>query len=135
MVLRTFSKTWAMAGLRLGYAVADPSVVAAMSNVALPYHLDALKQAAGRLALRFEDEMRSRVASTVEERGRLVTALARDEGRGMALGGEFRPLPRHHAATAREVWNELLEHSVLVRDVSDWPGLEGCLRVTVGTRL
>ena len=41
----------------------------AMSNVALPYHLDALKQAAGRLALGFDDEMRARVAATVEESG------------------------------------------------------------------
>ena len=47
----------------------------ALSNVALPYHLDALKQAAGRLALGFSDEMRARVAATVEERGRVVAAL------------------------------------------------------------
>ena len=62
VVVRTFSKTWAMAGLRLGYAIADPSVVASLSNVALPYHLDTLKQVAGRLALRFSDEMKLRVA-------------------------------------------------------------------------
>ena len=46
VVLRTFSKTWAMAGLRLGYLIADPDVVGRVSNVALPYHLDALE--AGR---------------------------------------------------------------------------------------
>jgi histidinol-phosphate aminotransferase len=51
VVVRTFSKTWSMAGARLGYLVADPEVVAACELVALPYHLDAAKQAAGRLAL------------------------------------------------------------------------------------
>ena len=59
-VVRTFSKTWAMAGLRLGYLVAHPDVVAALANVALPYHLDVFKQAAGRLALGFDKEMRAR---------------------------------------------------------------------------
>ena len=77
VVVRTFSKTWAMAGLRLGYAIADPGVVASLSNVALPYHLDALKQVAGRLALGFDEEMRDRVAAIVEERGRVAGALGR----------------------------------------------------------
>ena len=76
LVLRTFSKTWAMAGLRLGYVIADPGVVASLSNVALPYHLDALKQAAGRVALGFGEEMRARVATIVEERGRVAAGLA-----------------------------------------------------------
>ncbi len=51
VVVRTFSKTWSMAAARLGYAVAPAWVVAALEKVVLPYHLDAAKQAAGRLAL------------------------------------------------------------------------------------
>ena len=132
VVLRTFSKTWAMAGLRLGYAIADPSVVATLSNVALPYHLDALKQAAGRLALRFSDEMRSRVATIVEERGRLAAALLDLPLLVWPSDGNF-ILFRVGSGDASAVWKGLLDHSVLVRDVSGWPGLEGCLRVTVGT--
>ncbi len=106
VVLRTFSKTWAMAGLRLGYAVADPSVVAAMSNVALPYHLDALKQAAGRLALRLRrTRCASRVAATVEERGRLV------DGPRATSGSRYGPRRRISSSFASprvdgpEVWN------------------------------
>ena len=133
LVLRTFSKTWAMAGLRLGYGIADPGVIASMSNVALPYHLDAMKQAAGRLALGFEQQMRSRVASIIEERGRVATGL-------FDLGVEVWPsqanfiLFRVADLDGTAVWNGLLDHSVLVRDVSSWPGLKGCLRVTIGTR-
>ncbi|MFZ2056143.1 MAG: histidinol-phosphate transaminase [Acidimicrobiales bacterium] len=132
VVVRTFSKTWAMAGLRLGYAIADPSVVGSLSNVALPYHLDAFKQAAGRLALGFGDEMRTRVAAIIEERGRVAAALG-------ALPVEVWPsdanfiLFRVSPHEGSQVWKGLLDRSVLIRDVSDWPGLEGCLRVTIGT--
>ena len=62
VVVRTFSKTWSMAACRLGYLVAHPDVVAACESVALPYHLDAMTQAAGRLALRHVGAMEARVA-------------------------------------------------------------------------
>ena len=57
VVTRTFSKTWSMAGARLGYLVGPSWLVAELDKVTLPYHLDAAKQIAGRLALRFVDEM------------------------------------------------------------------------------
>ena len=132
VVIRTFSKTWAMAGLRLGYLVADPEVVAACERVALPYHLDAAKQAAGRLALGFEPEMRARVARLVEQRGRVLAAIA-------DLGCEVWPsdanfiLFRVPIGTGARTWQRLVDRSVLVRDLSSWPGLEDCLRVTIGT--
>jgi len=132
VVVRTFSKTWAMAGARLGYLVADPEVVAACEHVALPYHLSALTQAAGRLALRYRGEMEARVALVAEERGRLSAGLA-------ALPVETWPsdanfvLFRPFGRSAHDLWQELLDHSVLVRDFSSRPRLEGCLRVTVGT--
>src|SRR5207302_2644041 len=69
VVVRTFSKTWSMAAARLGYLIGPPEIVRALEAVLLPYHLDAMKQAAGRLALRFRQEMEARVAAIVEERG------------------------------------------------------------------
>src|SRR3546814_19895138 len=65
-----------MAGARLGYLVGPRQLVAQLDAVVLPYHLDAVKQAAGRIALQLEPEMRARVASLVEERGRVGAALA-----------------------------------------------------------
>lgn len=132
VVLRTFSKTWAMAGARLGYLVGPPEVVAALEVVTLPYHLDSIKQLAGRLALRFEPEMRARVAMLVEERGRLAAALGQMEVQSWPSDANFilfRPTRRD----SRQVWQELLDRSVLIRDCSSWAGLPGCLRVTVGT--
>src|SRR5438270_11754482 len=78
VVVRTFSKTWSMAGARLGYLVGPPDIISAVEAVLLPYHLDAMKQAAGRLALRFHAEMEARV-----EIGR---ASCRE--RGWVTGGE-----------------------------------------------
>ena len=76
VVTRTYSKTWSMAAARLGYLVGPRALVAQLDKVVLPYHLDAVKQAAGRIALDFDDAMRARVAALVEERGRLVARLS-----------------------------------------------------------
>jgi histidinol-phosphate aminotransferase len=132
VVTRTFSKTWSMAGARLGYLVGSPGLVAELDKVALPYHLDAVKQVAGTLALSFTDEMRARVAALVEERGRVAAALADlpvDVWRSDANFILFRPQDRDGAA----VWQALLDRSVLIRNCAGWPRLEGCLRVTIGT--
>ena len=132
VVMRTFSKTWSMAACRLGYLVADPEVVAACERVALPYHLDAITQLAGRLALRHVGAMEARVALVNEERGRLAAALGALEVETWPSDANFilfRPLGR----PATDVWNDLVAASVLVRDCSTWPGLDNCLRVTVGT--
>ena len=132
VVVRTFSKTWSMAAARLGYLVGPPEVVAACELVALPYHLDAVKQLAGVLALRYTNQMEARVALLTEERGRIESTLLDlpvDTWRSDANFILFRPTGR----PARQVWQDLLDRSVLVRDCSEWPGLTGCLRVTVGT--
>jgi histidinol-phosphate aminotransferase len=132
VVTRTFSKTWAMAGARLGYLVADPAVVAACESVVLPYHLSTQTQVAGLVALRHVPEMEARVARISEERGRVAAALhdlAVDSWPSDANFILFRPRDRD----AVEVWRSLLDHSVLIRNCASWDGLRGCLRVTIGT--
>ena len=132
VVVRTFSKTWALAGLRLGYLIASPEVVAAAAQVTLPYHIDSFKQAAGRLALAYDEALAGRVEALVSERSRLEAALAGMPVESWPSDSNFillRPLARD----AGEVWRALVDRSVLVRDVSAFGGLDGCLRVTVGT--
>jgi histidinol-phosphate aminotransferase len=132
VVVRTFSKTWSLAGLRLGYAIADPQVVEAMFAVTLPYHLDSIKQVAGVVALSFESETAGRVARLVEGRGRLVAGLLENDVEVVPSDANF-VLFRTPHHDAKAVWASLVEDSVLVRDVSSWPRLAGYLRVTVGT--
>jgi histidinol-phosphate aminotransferase len=131
VVTRTFSKTWAMAGARLGYLVADPEVVLACEAVVLPYHLSAQTQLAGLLALHHTEEMETRVALIAEERGRVAAALADLTVESWPSDANFilfRPL----SEDADKVWRGLLERSVLIRNCAGWDGLPGCLRVTIG---
>jgi len=131
-VVRTYSKVWSLAGLRLGYAVAPAWMVAELEKVLLPYNLSVPTQLAGTIALDFAAEMEQRVASLVEERGRLFAALAATDGIEVCpSGANF--LMFRVAGDAHELWKRLLAHDVLVRDFSSWPRIEGCLRVTVGT--
>ena len=135
VVTRTFSKTWSMAGARLGYLLGPSWVVDELDKVTLPYHLDAAKQIAGRLALRFVDDMEARVGQIVAQRDRIQSAFATMPVDYWPSGANF-ILFRPRASTGhtgRAVWQALLDHSVLVRDCSGWPRLENCLRVTVGT--
>ncbi len=138
VVTRTFSKTWSMAAARLGYLVGPAWLVAELDKVVLPYHLDSFKQLAGRLALDHVAAMEERVALIVAERQRLVAGLAGlpvdvwPSGANFVL---FRPRAggdRGSTPFGRRVWSRLVERSVLVRDCSSWPRLDGCLRVTVG---
>ena len=132
VVTRTFSKTWSMAACRLGYLVAPAEIVAAAERAMLPYHLDVATQIAGRLALRFTAEMEARVAALVAERERLAAALATLPVDTWPSGANFL-LFRPRRLDGPTVWKGLVERSVLVRDCSSWPRLDGCLRVTVGT--
>jgi len=132
VVVRTFSKTWSLAAVRLGYLVATPAVVEACERVSLPYHLSAYTQAAGIVALRFRAEMEARVARIIEERGRLQAALAELPVQSWPSDANF-VLFRPTGRDARAVWSALVKRSVLVRDCSSWDGLAGCLRVSVGT--
>ena len=134
VVTRTYSKTWAMAGARLGYAVIPAGMAAELEKVVLPYHVDAFKQIAGRVALRFIDDMGQRVAAIVSERERIEAALS---GMGLDVWPSqsnfilFCTTPSGHSGD--DVWQALVDQSVLVRNCSGWPRLADCLRVTVGT--
>jgi len=132
VVTRTYSKTWSMAAARLGYLVGPSWLVDEMAEVVLPYHLDAVKQVAGRVALRYEAEMRRRVSDLVEERGRVTAALADLPVTVWPSGANFL-LFRPETIDGDAVWKQLVERSVLVRNCASWPRLDGCLRLTLGT--
>jgi histidinol-phosphate aminotransferase len=132
VVTRTFSKTWSMAAARLGYLVGPSWLVAELDKVVLPYHLDAAKQIAGRLALRFTGEMEARVKAVVDERERLSAALRSLDVDVFPSGANF-VLFRPRSVPGQHVWQGLLDRSVLIRNCSSWPRLDGCLRVTIGT--
>ena len=79
VVLRTFSKAYGLAGLRVGYAVAHPPVAAALRKTATPFGVNSVAQVAAIASLDAFDELEERVESLVAERDRVVQALA-DQG-------------------------------------------------------
>ena len=132
VVSRTFSKTWAMAGARLGYLLAPTWCVDELNKVVLPYHLDAFKQAVGILALQHRAAMDDRVAQLVAERNRVAVALDALPVTAWPSEANF-ILFRPNTQSGGDVWRALVDRSVLVRDFTTMGGIEGCLRVTIGT--
>lgn len=136
VVVRTMSKAWSMPAVRLGYLVAPPAVVRALAPAHLPYHLSAFTQEAGRLALGFHAEMRTRVALVREERGRVYAELSALDGVRVwpsAANFLFFEVAGASPGLADSVWEGLVARSVLVRNFASLPATPGCLRVTVGT--
>lgn len=131
IVTRTFSKTWSMAAARLGYMVGPSWVVEKLEAVVLPYHLDAVTQAAGLTALKFGEDMDERVAGIVRERERLMHEFDRLSVQHWPSSSNFilfRP-----DGDGNEVWQQLVDRGILVRNCATWPRLDGCLRITIGT--
>jgi histidinol-phosphate aminotransferase len=131
LVSRTMSKAFAGAGLRLGYLAASAEVVDALRLVRLPYHLSALTQAAARAALAHTAELLGTVDAVKAERDRMVAGIEALGLRTVPSEANFALFGPFEAPGA--VWQALLDHGVLVRDVSTGPGLAGWLRVNAGT--
>lgn len=79
IVTRTFSKAYSLAGVRVGYALADPAIIAAVDQCLIPFNVNGPAQAAALAALEARDQIQPRVAALVAERER-VTAELRERG-------------------------------------------------------
>jgi histidinol-phosphate aminotransferase len=127
VVVRTLSKALELAGARIGYAVANDSVVDALQLVRLPYHLSAVTQAVGLAALGHTPELLHWVQELTVQRDRIAHRLEE-------LGYDVYPSEANFVffgglGDQRQMWKALVDASVLVRDV----GVPGHLRVTAGT--
>ncbi|MBN2205505.1 MAG: histidinol-phosphate transaminase [Thermoleophilia bacterium] len=130
IVLRTFSKAYGLAGLRLGYGIAAPAVRQLLDTIKEPFNLNRLSVAAGPVALADTDWRERCVEENRRGRELLVAELAR-------LG--FDPVPSQTnfvfvdvKQNADALFERLLHRGVIVRPASGW-GLPTCMRVTVGT--
>ncbi|MEU5841322.1 histidinol-phosphate transaminase [Rhodococcus sp. NPDC047139] len=125
VVLRTFSKAYGLAGLRVGYAVADPSLVTALSKVHTPFSVNSLAQRAAVASLEAANELLTRTDGVVAERQRVRNALV-DAGYEMppsAANFLWLPLGERSAAYAEAA----AEAGVILRNFTG----EGT-RVTIG---
>jgi histidinol-phosphate aminotransferase len=131
VVLRTASKAFGLAGARVGWLVAHPDVVAEVGKVVPPYNVNLFAQAAVEVMARQGELVARRVREVVEERQRLYEAL---RGMGVQVYPSDANFLLFRVPDAAQTFRRLVEQGVLVRDVSRYPMLEGCLRVTVGSR-
>lgn len=133
VVLRTFSKAMALAGLRLGYLLASPTLVTEIRKAVLPYNLNAFSQTAAEVAVElYEHELDSIVNKIISERHRLFNSLSAIRGlEPVASQANFMIV--RSSIPPPEVFNELAERDILIRDVSGYPMLNEYFRVSVGT--
>ena len=129
VLVKTFSKAWRLAGVRIGYMLAQPELIAELARVRLPYHLSAPTQVVGRAALRHASKTLELVRSIAEERDRIILEL-------QALGALTYPSRANFVLFEVDdptvVWQQLLDRGVLVRRYADHARLGRCLRVTAG---
>jgi len=132
VILRTFSKAFALAGMRVGYAIAGRQVAEMLDRVKPPFSVSSPAIAAANAALDDLDYMRGTVARIVKDRGVLYDAL----------GGKYRAYPSESnfiladvsPQRSGDVCRRLLDRGIIVRDLGRYPGFSGeYIRVSVGT--
>lgn len=131
VILRTFSKAFSLAGVRIGYILAHPDVIQEYIKVRQPYSVDAVSQAIGRVVFEHRAAFEPGIRSIIEERERLMQALKTIPGVHPYPSDSNWILFRMDDAAA--AWQHLYDRGILIRDFSHAPLLEGTLRVTIGT--
>jgi histidinol-phosphate aminotransferase len=128
LVLRTFSKVYGLAGLRIGYGLGDPAVLNILRRLQPPFSVNALAQGAAVAALRDTEFVHRSVATNAVERSRMGAALT-------GIGVKY--LPSHgnflliQVGDGEAVFRDLLRQGIIVRPVNNY-GLKEWIRVTVG---
>jgi histidinol-phosphate aminotransferase len=131
-ILRTFSKSWALGGIRAGYLLAAPPVAAVVRALVPPFCLPAHTSAILLTVLESPGYVQPLVARIRAERERLFQALSTHP--------TWRPSPSAanfllvRTPDAKAAYDQLLARGILVRRQDHYAGLEGCIRISVGTR-
>jgi histidinol-phosphate aminotransferase len=126
VVFRTFSKAYGLAGLRSGYAIADPEIIVDLDKLLLPFANNHLAQVAAMAAIGAAGEIRPSIELLIAERSRVVTALAEAGWKLPDAQANFAYLPVGERAV--EVYTELERRGVVTR-----PFAGDGIRVTIGT--
>ena len=132
VVLQTFSKAWGMAGLRVGLAFADPSMVELLGRVKPPYNVSGIAQRIVLEALSKSDQVGRWIEEGIRQREFVAAQLVALDvvEKVYPSDANFLLVKFREAGT---VYRHLLAGGIVVRDRSGQTGCEGCLRITVGT--
>lgn len=130
IITRTFSKMYGLAGLRIGYGVAQAEVVDLLNRVREPFNVNSLAQAAALVCLKDPAYYRRIGRELERERKKLYTAFAKMDLSFVPSATNFILIDVRRNGT--EVSRALMRQGVIVRDMSAW-GLERFIRVTIGS--
>ena len=132
IVLNTFSKAWASAGIRLGMALAHPEVIALFNKVKYPYNVNILTQRAAMERLEHMDEIRAWVDEALTERERMMQAVA-----ALPICEQVYPSDANfflaRVNDACRIYDALVEQGIIVRNRHRITMCRNCLRITIGT--
>jgi histidinol-phosphate aminotransferase len=122
----------ATAGLRFGYMMAHPEIAREVYKSKLPYNVNIFTLTAAEVIIEKHDVLSRGIANLIRERDRVFAELQnRTAVRAFASRANFILIKT--AKPARELFEALYSHGVLIRDVSAYPLLERCLRISIGT--
>jgi len=132
IVLRTLSKSYSLAGMRLGFAVAQEELINGMMKVKDSYNVDRLSMASAVAALDDQETFRQNVSRIIKTREYLIDSLKELGFFVYPSQANFVMIKCEDSYEAKEIYRELKERKILVRYI-DQPRLDDCLRITVGT--
>ncbi len=132
VVMRTVSKL-GLAGLRLGYLVAKPSIIEQLHKIRLPYNINILTQTSALFALNHHDIFDEQTASICAERTKMLAQLSSIKGLTVFPSAANFILFKTPNNQATAVFNQLKQNGILIKNLSPQAGLlSDCLRMTVG---
>jgi histidinol-phosphate aminotransferase len=132
VLIQTFSKAFGLAAARVGMAMAHPEIIQALDTIKLPYNLGNPSAFAALAALRMRGNITRQVRRIVRYRDELAFQLAHIKCVEKVFHSDANFLLVRFV-DAQSVFRYLLKHGIIVRDRSQQPMLQGCLRITVGT--
>lgn len=132
IVLRTLSKSYSLAGMRLGFAVAQEDLVKGMMKVKDSYNVGRLSMVSAVAALDDQETFRGNVIRIKKTREHLINSLKKLGFFVYPSQANFVMIKCQSANNAKEIYQELKKRKILVRYI-DQPKLDDCLRITVGT--
>jgi histidinol-phosphate aminotransferase len=134
IVVRTFSKTFGLAGLRLGYVIANKKFIDVFTRVLqYPYPLNTLAIEAGALALQKAEQISETIETIKQERSRIIKKL-RESGAFDVFDSKANFVLFDARGADKRIYTALLEQGISIRKLGKIGKHEGCLRVTVGTK-
>jgi histidinol-phosphate aminotransferase len=133
VLVRTLSKAYSMAGVRVGYAVAAPDLAADLQKIVTSFPLSLFSEIVGEVAIEQHDRFMAQVAQVVAEREKLARSLAALPGLRVSSSGANFLLVRPDLP-ARPILDHLrTAHRVLISDCAGYPELSNHLRISIGT--